>query len=167
MLAAAVSTAVGWTKNDRLNVAACSRTSTLRAGEARKPGPRPKRKRQCFSLEEVNIVSAATLVIQSRMLLQFFNGCAEGTEDCEFFLLFNKLPVQHMRVSDSMAIKLISMIFGNLPYEDMLYPQSPYHYRKKWDLLLEDLFPERSPPNSGWTMRRSCGNALQKWPADC
>ena len=45
MLAAAVSTAVGWTKKDRLNVAACSKTGTLRAGEARKPGPRPKRTR--------------------------------------------------------------------------------------------------------------------------
>lgn len=47
--------------------------------------------------------------------------------------------VQHMKVNDALAVRLISMVFCKQPLDEPLYPQSPYHYRKKWDLLLGDL----------------------------
>jgi hypothetical protein len=72
MLAAAVSTGVGWALKRGLNVAECAKTGTLRVGEAKNPGPRPAKSRHAFSLEEVNTVSAATLAIESRVLHQFF-----------------------------------------------------------------------------------------------
>ena len=47
------------------------------------------------------------------------------------------------------------MIFGHLPCEEMLYPQSPYHYRKKWDLLLEDLsLPKKAHLTPGGLKQR-------------
>ena len=92
MLAAAVSTGVGWALKRGLNVAECAKTGTLRVGEAKKPGPRPAKSRHAFSLEEVNTVSAATLAIESRVLQQFFAWCTASTGDANFKDVFTKVP---------------------------------------------------------------------------
>lgn len=50
--------------------------------------------------------------------------------------------VQHMKVSEPIAVKLIQCVFKLLPYDVLLFPQTAYYYRKLWNVLLQDLgFP--------------------------
>ena len=53
----------------------------------------------------------------------------------------NRQParVQHMRISDSYASRLISRLFGGLGLESPLCGYTPYHYRKRWDVIIETL----------------------------
>ena len=53
----------------------------------------------------------------------------------------NRQPakVQHMRVSDKHASLLLSRIFRKLPMQDPLFANTPYQYRKRWDLILATL----------------------------
>ena len=53
----------------------------------------------------------------------------------------NRQPakVQHMRVSDKHASLLLSRLFKKLPMQDPLFGNTPYQYRKRWDLVLESL----------------------------
>ena len=45
--------------------------------------------------------------------------------------------VQHMKVVDATASRILTVIFKNLPLEAPLFGATPYQYRKRWDLLLE------------------------------
>ena len=47
--------------------------------------------------------------------------------------------VQHMKVVDATASRILTVIFRKLPLEAPLFGASPYQYRKRWDLLLEKL----------------------------
>ena len=51
--------------------------------------------------------------------------------------------VQHMKVVDVHASKLLAVIFRNLPLDAALFETSPYQYRKRWDLLLRMLGMEK------------------------
>eukprot|EP00435_Cladocopium_sp_Y103_P058652 s418_g20.t1 len=53
----------------------------------------------------------------------------------------NRQPakVQHMKITDVVASKLISKIFKHMPLDLPLFDGSAYQYRKRWDLLLEML----------------------------
>ena len=59
-------------------------------------------------------------------------------------LLRQPARVQHMRISDSYAVSLLSMIFGNFEPEEMLFPSTHHQYRRRWDLLLQDFDVSRS-----------------------
>ena len=96
MLAAAVSTGVGWALKRGLNVAECAKTGTLRVGEAKNPGPRPAKSRHAFSLEEVNTVSAATLAIESRVLQQFFGALPQL--EMQTSRMFSQKSRQHCHI---------------------------------------------------------------------
>ena len=56
--------------------------------------------------------------------------------------------VQHMKISDSTAVKILRVIYRKLPFDDFLFQQTAYHYRRKWDLLLSDFSLNK---NSGLT----------------
>ena len=52
--------------------------------------------------------------------------------------------VQHMKVVDATASRILTVIFRKLPLDAPLFGASPYQYRKRWDLLLEKLGIEKS-----------------------
>ena len=53
----------------------------------------------------------------------------------------NRQPakVQHMKITDATASKLISKIFKHMPLDSALFDGTAYQYRKRWDLLLQML----------------------------
>ena len=53
----------------------------------------------------------------------------------------NRQParVQHMKVVDEVACRLLVKIFKNLDYDAPLFGATPYQYRKRWDMLLDML----------------------------
>lgn len=56
--------------------------------------------------------------------------------------------VQHMKIADVTAVKVITKIFKLLPYDSALFNQNAYQYRKRWDLLMSDF---EIPKDSGLT----------------
>eukprot|EP00435_Cladocopium_sp_Y103_P009103 s810_g2.t1 len=46
--------------------------------------------------------------------------------------------VQHMRVSDPVALRLLDRIFGAMDFSTALFPGTAYQYRLRWNLLLCD-----------------------------
>ena len=44
--------------------------------------------------------------------------------------------VQHMKVVDPSACRLLTKVFKHLPLDAPLFDSSPYQYRKRWDLVL-------------------------------
>lgn len=44
--------------------------------------------------------------------------------------------VQHMRIDDTVAIRLLSKIYGNYLAGDLLFAGSANQYRKRWDFLV-------------------------------
>ena len=44
--------------------------------------------------------------------------------------------VQHMKITHSVACKLISRVFRRLRYDEPLFSAGPYQYRQRWDILL-------------------------------
>ena len=94
LLAVALCQHAGWCKHERLNVAGCSKTGSLRAGEASNPGPR--RSGVSFrqgSLFETQILSAQTLALESRLLDQFLNWCSMQMPNTDVASLFELLPL--------------------------------------------------------------------------
>ena len=53
----------------------------------------------------------------------------------------NRQParVQHMRVSDPSASRILTRIFRKLQMDRPLFDTTPYQYRKRWDLIVETL----------------------------
>ena len=53
----------------------------------------------------------------------------------------NRQParVQHMRVSDATASRIVSRIFRKMQMEQPLFDSTSYQYRKRWDLVAETL----------------------------
>lgn len=45
--------------------------------------------------------------------------------------------VQHLRISDALACKLLNLLVRRLPPNVMLFGKSPYQYRKRWNALLD------------------------------
>ena len=53
--------------------------------------------------------------------------------------------IQHMKVSDPFASKMLAKIFGKLPYSAPLFGTSAYQYRKRWDIAIEALCRGATP----------------------
>ena len=53
----------------------------------------------------------------------------------------NRQPakIQHMKITDTMASRLVSRIFKHMPLDAALFEGTAYQYRKRWDLLLQML----------------------------
>ena len=53
----------------------------------------------------------------------------------------NRQPakVQHMRISDATASRILSRIFIKVPMTSLLFDSTPYQYRKRWDAILATL----------------------------
>ena len=47
--------------------------------------------------------------------------------------------IQHMKVSDPLACRLLHKVFQKLPMDALLFSASHYQYRKRWDIILEVL----------------------------
>ena len=47
--------------------------------------------------------------------------------------------IQHMKVSDPLACKMVHKIFRKLPMDSLLFAATSYQYRKRWDMLLSTL----------------------------
>lgn len=73
LLAKAMCIAAGWIKQSRLDVAGCSKTGSLRPGEATVPGPRPRPKPREHDLDSVQLRSTTTLLRESQALEMFMN----------------------------------------------------------------------------------------------
>ena len=54
------------------------------------------------------------------------------------FKSLNRQParIQHMRISDPTASRILSRIFVKLPMTSLLFDTTPYQYRKRWDAIL-------------------------------
>ena len=53
----------------------------------------------------------------------------------------NRQPakIQHMKITDTTASRLVSRIFKHMPLDAALFEGTAYQYRKRWDLLLQML----------------------------
>ena len=54
------------------------------------------------------------------------------------FKSLNRQPsrIQHMRISEGVASRLLSRLFLKMPMTSQLFATTPYQYRKRWDLIL-------------------------------
>ena len=54
------------------------------------------------------------------------------------FKSLNRQPskIQHMRIAESVASRLLSRLFLKVPMTSQLFDTTPYQYRKRWDLIL-------------------------------
>lgn len=94
LLGLALAQHAGWSVRERLNVAACSKTGSLRVGEASNPGPRPKyagpRKGSLFDTE---LLTAQTLALQAKQLCLFQEWCGDSVPVDEQYVLFSAVPL--------------------------------------------------------------------------
>ena len=94
LLALALCQRCGWIGCERLDVAGCSRTGSLRAGEAQHPGPRRRvAQRHPGGLAGVQLVTACTLALEARGLSRFQEWCRERLPTCELDCLFAAAPL--------------------------------------------------------------------------
>jgi len=67
--------AAGWAKDGKLDVAACSKSKSLRIGEATNPGPRGLRAARGFSLEEAPVQCWSSIQLGERRWTMFLEWC--------------------------------------------------------------------------------------------
>lgn len=87
----ALASEVGWCQ--RLNVAGCSRTGSLRIGEAKNPGPRNFRLPRDMSLEHMPQQLAASIALGDRCWSAFYNWASESFEKADPLQLFLEVPL--------------------------------------------------------------------------
>lgn len=77
LLAISLAVQAGWCHWKKLDVAGCSRCTSLRCGEASHPGPTAydRRNRPRTTLESLPILSSATLALEARELERFVSWC--------------------------------------------------------------------------------------------
>ena len=108
LLAISLCQGAGWCRTERLNVSECSKTGSLRAGEAKNPGPRVRRVPVRHEpLSTVQLLTPQTLALDARQLSAFLGWCAQFFPDEDVQALFGTVP-QFLR----WALKA---------YADMLY----------------------------------------------
>ena len=80
--------AAGWARAGKLNIAACSRSKSLRVGEATNPGPRGFRAPRLFSLEEAPVQCWASIKLGERRWDLFLEWCKQylSQDPIELFL---------------------------------------------------------------------------------
>ncbi len=84
--------AVGWSK-DRLNVASCAHTGSLRVGEATNPGPRGRKVPRGFSLEEVPVQGFLSLRIADDVWEAFLTWVRTELTSCAAMEIFVQVPL--------------------------------------------------------------------------
>lgn len=77
LLALALAVGAGWCDAKRLNVAQCAKLGSLRAGEAKNPGPLRSRSQPCRgTLEDLPGLLPGTLEMEARLLKEFVRWCS-------------------------------------------------------------------------------------------
>eukprot|EP00438_Fugacium_kawagutii_P023162 Skav227287 [mRNA] locus=scaffold4822:20112:21572:+ [translate_table: standard] len=93
LLALALCQAAGWSRVEKLDVAGCSRTGSLRPGEANNPGPRVrKRTYPGASLFEFELITAQTLALEAKQLQLFCDWVSEMMPTTDIEELFQLVP---------------------------------------------------------------------------
>jgi len=91
VVAGALASDVGWCR--KLNVAGCSRSASLRIGEAKNPGPRRARQPREVSLEHMPQQLAASIALGDRCWAAFFRWASESFEHVDPLQLFLSVPL--------------------------------------------------------------------------
>jgi len=93
LLALALCQKAGWCRTERLDVAGCSKSGSLRVGEADHPGPnRRKAPIRVGRLGEVQLVTAQTLALEAKQLEKFQRWCRETITNVDLSELFSAVP---------------------------------------------------------------------------
>ena len=93
LLAIALCSFAGWCKKDKLNVAGCARTGSIRVGEATNPGPRSRRwVPRSGNLEDLPVQTSTTLALEARLLDEFLDWCNSSLATIQAQELFQKVP---------------------------------------------------------------------------
>ena len=95
LLAVALAVQAGWCHWKKLNVAGCSRTLSLRAGEASNPGPTAfdRRNRPRTTPESLPVLSSATVALEARELERFIAWCGVCLKSVSPSDLFDAVPI--------------------------------------------------------------------------
>ena len=107
VLGSAAAIQCGWKGDARLDVAGCSRTGSLRAGEAKTPGPRRTRAARHIQLESIQLLSTTTLLREAKILEAFVVWVKQYVRSVELEFLFTAVP--------SFLVTALS-IYGNLEF---------------------------------------------------
>ena len=91
LLALGLCCQAGWCEQKRLNVAACSKSRSLRAGEAMNPGPRGAKTDRC-TLEDLPLLSGQTQALEAKQLGLFVSWCEKTIKTIKVDELFDKVP---------------------------------------------------------------------------
>ena len=91
VVAGALASDVGWCR--KLNVAGCSRSASLRIGEAKNPGPRRARQPREVSLEHMPQQLAASIALGDMCWAAFFRWASESFEHVDPLQLFLSVPL--------------------------------------------------------------------------
>ena len=91
LIGLACCSAVGWT-DKKLNVAGCCRSTSLRVGEAKNPGPRGRRPARHFSLETAPVQTSASIALCDKCWTNFTDW-ASGFLTTDPLLIFLEVPL--------------------------------------------------------------------------
>ena len=89
LIARAAARDVGWSAV----VKGCSRSATLRVGEAKNPGPRVRRPPRNMSLEQFSIQLPGTILLGERCWEKFLFWCEHYVQSCNLLELFLRVPL--------------------------------------------------------------------------
>ena len=92
LLGKAVCGDAGWGKQLKLDVAGCSRSLSLRPGEAVQPGPRRKGEPRSQGLDSIQLLSTATLRLESEALVAFLAWARAFIRSVDVERLFASVP---------------------------------------------------------------------------
>eukprot|EP00438_Fugacium_kawagutii_P032098 Skav202519 [mRNA] locus=scaffold1359:335842:340289:- [translate_table: standard] len=108
LLAMALCVKAGWLSSQRLDVAGCCRAPSLRIGEAQNPGPRRQLGAR-HSLQEVPLISPATLALEARLLQGFVDWCRSSFRTSTCDVVFDRCPE---------ALGYLLKIFGDMMFQN-------------------------------------------------
>ena len=91
LLAKACAVHAGLMDRDKLNIAGCSRSASMRIGEASNPGPR-LRSGTRDTLESMPLLLPATLALERRLLDEFLNWVRKDLSAAPLEVIFHKAP---------------------------------------------------------------------------
>lgn len=139
LLAASACIQVGWLKQ-RLDIARCCRSASLRVGEALNPGPRRRRGLPGFSLEDCPLQNSASLAMGDREWEKFLLWSSEGVPSIDIMGVFFASPLVLMHFVRSYGDKLFMSGGSLLYYRNLVLtavrknPNSKAFAHVAWDL---------------------------------
>lgn len=92
LLGKAIALECGWITRKRLDIAGCSKTGSLRPGEAKSPGPRWARQPRTTRLEDIPLLTTSTLRRESVALASFITWAQAFFESIDVETLFQAVP---------------------------------------------------------------------------